>query len=388
MSLTRILLVSYTVPENRMGGGLLLHRHFTLGSPFDLGIITSNPSEPSIGGFCRLIREPAVLERLKRTRLATWFHDYTHLVHSRIPDSRLLRAAEEFQPDIILNVAETYLSRHALLLARKLGIPFACYFMDWAHYAAYTHSWAIPHMDRMFRHLYRECDLAFCISEGMKDELGPHANVRIVHPIPGIAPRLEIVAPTVGRAFTFLFAGNLAHWYGEQMQAIMSLCEDVPELALRVFGAYHHWDAAFEKRQTELGVYGGFRPFEELEGEFQTADAFLLPMGFDPASALIERTSFKTKFLDYLLHDKPIVVWGPEYCTAIQIARRYGCALCVTDPEPKAAIAGMRRLANDEALRNELTANGRKMLAGDFHRDRIAGELQAGLFGLLKSKGN
>ena len=131
-----------------MGGGLLLHRHFVLRSDFEIGIVSPNPAD-TVPVFHRLIHEPACLGRLKRTRLAKWFHDYTHLLYARQFNAELFRAAQEFQPDLIFNVAETWVSFHALKLARKLNIPFACYFMDWAHFAAYCHKWAVPQMDRM-----------------------------------------------------------------------------------------------------------------------------------------------------------------------------------------------------------------------------------------------
>jgi hypothetical protein len=102
-----------------MGGGLLLHRHFVLRSDFEIGIATPNPAQ-SAPVFHRFIQEPTWLERLKRTRLAKWFHDYTHLVYARQFSGQLLSAAREFQPDLIFNVAETWVSFHALKLARKL----------------------------------------------------------------------------------------------------------------------------------------------------------------------------------------------------------------------------------------------------------------------------
>lgn len=381
----RVLLVSYTIPENKMGGGLLLYRHFSLQDNFELGIVTSNPSPPAFDGFYREVPEPRILSRAKRTRFSTWVHDYTHLVHPHLSDARLLEAATEFRPDVILNVAETYLSYHALNLAKKLKIPFASYFMDWANYAATCHAWAIPLMDRKFRQLYRQSDVAFCISEGMREELGPHPNARVVHPVPGMPPVSTHSCSLPKPSFTFCFAGNLAHWYGDQVASIMTLCENEPALSLRVFGAYHNWSPAFEERQKNLGVYFGFRPFEELASEFKSADAFLLPMGFAQSAALIERTSFKTKFLDYLLFEKPILVWGPEYCTSIKIARQYECALCITDPDPAAVIRGMQQIAQDSTLRKKLTSNALTMLTGDFHPDRITNELQTGLLSVLPS---
>ena len=344
-----------------MGGGLLLYRHFVLRSEFEIGIVTPNPAQ-SATHFHHFIHEPAWLERLKRTRLAKWFHDYTHLVYARQFNAQLLRSAREFRPDLIFNVAETWVSFHALKLARKLKIPFACYFMDWAHYAAYCHKWAVPIMDRMYRQLYREADVAFCISDGMREELGTHRNSFVLYPTPSVAiDKLEPIRATASRhgrkneKFQFLFAGNLAHWYGQQVATILEMLQNESAIGMKVFGNYHG-------------------------PEFQNADAVFLPMGFDSAAALSERTSFKTKFLDYLAFEKPIVIWGPEYCTAIRAAREYNAAYCVTDPNPAAVIHAMREISENKELRDRLRTGSQRAKSEKFNNEAAYAVLKNGIF--------
>jgi glycosyltransferase involved in cell wall biosynthesis len=386
----RILIASWTIPENNMGGGLLLYRHFVLRTDFEIGIVTPNPAETA-PVFHRFIHEPAWLERLKHTRFGKWFHDYTHLLYARQFNAELFTAAQEFQPDLIFNVAETWVSFHALKLARKLNIPFACYFMDWAHYAAYCHKWALPLMDHMYRQLYRDSDVAFCISDGMREELGPHRNARVLYPTPSMAVEklgertcIESIDGRKAEKFQFFFAGNLAHWYGRQVAAILDVLENDRAIGMKVFGKYHGWASEFEKAQRERGAYMGFKPYEELIPEFQTADAFFLPMGFDSSAALIERTSFKTKFLDYLAFEKPILIWGPEYCTAIRAAREYDAAYCVTDPNPAAVIHAMREIANNQEIRDRLRHGASKAKLDKFNNESVYKILKSGLESLQR----
>ncbi len=369
-----------------MGGGLLLYRHFVLRTDFEIGIVTPNPAETA-PVFHRFIHEPAWLERLKRTRLAKWFHDFTHLLYARQFNSQLLTAAREFQPDLIFNVAETWVSFHALKLARKLNIPFACYFMDWAHYAAYCHKWAVPLMDRMYRQLYREADVAFCISDGMREELGTHRNSLVLYPTPSVAiDKLEPITATASKncrkneKFQFLFAGNLAHWYGQQVAKILEMLQNESAIGMKVFGNYHGWSMEFAEAQRERGAYMGFKPYEELIPEFQNAEAFFLPMGFDLSAALIERTSFKTKFLDYLAFEKPILIWGPEYCTAIRAAREYNAAYCVTDPNPAAVIHAMREISENKVLRDRLYTGSKRAKSEKFNNEAVYAVLKNGIF--------
>jgi len=334
MNKPKVLLVSHTVPENKMGGALLLFRHFLLKSDFEIGVVTNN-SVLVPGVFYRHLPEPPLLQRLKRTRFVLLAGDYTELLHSHLFDHRLYAAAREFQPDMIFNVAETYFSFHAQMLAKKLGVPFVSYFMDWANFATRTHQWALPYMDRMFRRLYREADLAFCISEGMRNELGTHPNSHVLYPTGANLNSAENPVPSTNEKFTFCFAGNLDRWYGTMVRDLIQTCESEASISLKIFGSNHQWPDSFVVAQRSKGIFRGFHPFEQLIPEFQLADAFLLPLGFGADAALIERTSFKTKLLDYILFEKPILIWGPEYSTAVATARKYDCAHCVTDPSPK-----------------------------------------------------
>ncbi len=370
MARLKILLVSHTVPENKMGGALILFRHFVLKYDFEIGVVTNNPAEVP-GMFHRRLLEPRLLSRLKKTRLGLWAEDYTHLVHSRIFDARIYEAAREFKPDIIFNVAETYFSFHAQQLAKKLGVPFAVYFMDWATFATRSHRWAKPHMDRMYRRLYRQADLALCISEGMKKELGPHPNAHVVYPSGADIHLTEPPAKPANRKFTVCFAGNLFQWYGQMVRDLIVESGDAGEVRLTVFGTNHRWTKEFIDDQTLKGVFHGFRPFEQLVPEFQKADSFLLVMGFGADEALIERTSFKTKLLDYILFEKPVLVWGPEYSTAVELARKFDCAYCVTDSSPKAALAGMKELAANRPLQDRLVRNATAMRETELNHHRI-----------------
>ena len=68
------------------------------------------------------------------------------------------------------------------------------------------------------------------------------------------------------------------------------------------------------------GIYLGFRPPHEAASVLAGADALLVVMSFEPEHRRFMQTSFTTKFLDYTAFCKPIVVWGPEYCTPVRIA--------------------------------------------------------------------
>jgi len=97
----------------------------------------------------------------------------------------------------------------------------------------------------------------------------------------------------------------------------------------------------------------------------------LLPMGFGDECAQIERTSFKTKFLDYLTFQKPIVIWGPEYCSAVRVAREFDGAECYTSPDAAGCVATLQNVARSSERQKQLVANARRMYHSRFDPSRI-----------------
>jgi len=94
-------------------------------------------------------------------------------------------------------------------------------------------------------------------------------------------------------------------------------------------------------------------------------------MGFGNECAQIERTSFKTKFLDYLTFQKPIVVWGPDYCSAVRVAHEFDAAQCYTSPDAAGCIATLENVAHSSARQKQLVANARRMYQSRFEPSRI-----------------
>ena len=94
-------------------------------------------------------------------------------------------------------------------------------------------------------------------------------------------------------------------------------------------------------------------------------------MGFEAEAALIERTSFKTKFLDYLTFGKPIFVWGPESCSAVRVAREFDSADVCTSSSEREAVAGLTSLARNPERQFTLVQKARAMYEDRFHPDKI-----------------
>ncbi len=114
----------------------------------------------------------------------------------------------------------------------------------------------------------------------------------------------------------------------------------------------------------ELGVSGqirylGYVPDEDMAALYAEADALVMPTFFGPTNIpVIEAWHF----------DLPVITSDLR-----GIREQVEDAAVLVDPESSTAIAaGIRRVLQDEGLRTELVANGRKQLAKYTHEDYLA----------------
>jgi len=262
-------------------------------------------------------------------------------------------------------------------------------FNDWFDFSIIIHPWLRPALEKRFRKFYRECDLAWCTCEGMREELGAHPNAQILYPVGARPQPMEIA--TAKRAgdparFVVVFAGNLSNWYGQMLeQLVTAAIKANAPVEFRIYGGNQSWSGEFDRLVRERNIFRGHLPFEKLRAELSAADALILPMGFEAECAQVERTSFKTKFLDYLACQKPILVWGPEYCSAVRVAQEFDSAEVCTQPDAAAFLEKILALQKSPARQAALVENARKMFEARFHPDKIHAEFVSKLQELVET---
>jgi hypothetical protein len=166
------------------------------------------------------------------------------------------------------------------------------------------------------------------------------------------------------------FAGSLSAWYGPMVEQLVRASSDF-NLRFEIFGSNAGWSPDFDNAARTSGVYRGQVPFDRLKAHAQKADLLLLPMGFGAECAQTERTSFKTKFLDYLTFQKPIIIWGPEYCSAVRVAREFDAAECYTSPDTAGCAATLQNVARSPERQKQLVANALRMYHSRFEPSQI-----------------
>lgn len=372
----RVLLVSIVPPHNDCGVRIVMYRHLVERNPFELHV-ASNADFANDLLVHTPLRLPYPIHRLRKSRfgprLARWVTDYENFIWPLAENKALEAAILKFQPDVLLTLAETGLCHLASKAAKRHKLPLAGMFLDWfpsmKHH--YGHRWTQNLLSRRYRELYAACDLAFCTSDGMKEILGPHPNCHVIYPMPGQHRIPKESWPPSNGKFRLVYVGSVENFYGRMICALIEMIEATDDLEIIVVGPNADWPEEILRRARTKGIYLGFKPPEEAAKILAGADALLVVMSFESEHRLFMETSFTTKFLDYVAFNKPIILWAPEYCTPVRVARHNGGAAVVNTPEADKVLSLCRQLACDTEWRNKLSNEARHLHEGLFSPHRL-----------------
>lgn len=373
---TRVLLVSIVPPRNDCGVRIVMYRHLVERSPFELHV-ASNADFAEGPVIHTQLRLPYLIHRLRKSRfgprLAAWITDYENLIWPLTTNEALEEAVQRFHPHIVLTLAECGLCHVARKTAQRHGLPLGGFFLDWfpmmrGHYG---HKSTQEILNRRYRELYAACDLAFCTSDGMQEMLGPHPNSHVIYPMPGRHRVPEKAWPPRTGKFRLVYVGSVENFYGRMLCSLIEKVETTNDLEIVVVGPNADWPKPLLERARARGIYLGFRPPEEAAKMLASADALLSVMSFEREHELFMRTSFTTKFLDYVAFGKPVILWGPEYCGPVRVAREHGGAAVVMSNDSGAVVSLCRQIAADTALNDELSKPALRLHQTLFNPDRL-----------------
>src|SRR5438094_8158015 len=373
----RILLVSIVPPRNDCGVRIVMHRMFVERSPFELRVASNADfaNDLLVHTPLRLARP---LQRLRKSRfgprLAAWITDYENFVWPLTTNTALETAVETFKPDIILTLAEFGLCHIARKTAQRHGLPLAGLFLDWFPVTKghYGHQGTQGILSRRYRELYSACDLGFCTSDGMQEMLGPHPNSHVIYPMPGkYRVPVENAWPRTNEKFRLVYVGAVRDFYGRMLCTLIKKIEATNDLEIIVIGPGADWPKQTLDRARARGSYLGFKPPDEAAEVLASADAMLVVMSFEKEHELFMRTSFTTKFLDYVAFGKPVILWGPQYCTPVRVARKRGGAAVVSSADTGAVVSLCRQIATDSALSGKLSHEALRLHQTLFNPDRL-----------------
>jgi glycosyltransferase involved in cell wall biosynthesis len=369
MDQIKVLVVSSVVPNARgLGGELLLHRHLDLSPEIRCETL-------------RWQRFPFRLKLIGKLRQLGFqsFSRSLECLFPVFPPTRLVHESiERFQPALLLSVAHGWWHIRARRVARECNLPVVAFFQDWWPDFPEIPVALRPWVERQFRRTYMESDVAICVSDQMRRELGERPNSFVIHPLPFAFATSRSRTPDFKLPLRVVYFGNLQE-YGPQIETALHTLNASDNVRLEVFGASPLWTSGAEDYFHSRGLYHPFIPSDQLMEAAQFYEAVLVVMSFDAALRRRMTTSFPSKMIDAMQLGLPIVVWGPEYCSAVQWARQADRALCVTDPNPSVFRQALEELADAPGEQERLAKSARDAAAGEFNPERIQGQFMDAL---------
>lgn len=392
MRKTKVLYISSVLPDTTSGARIAIYRHLVLKNDFEVFVCGVDVKTSEIARKFQ-ITKGKIAQKLSTSRLSRVYYNYKYVVDWYFLPKALLKAAQDFNPDIIFTVPDNIHSGLAYQLAKKLNKPLATDFQDLFPLSQFIpkymepYSWVRKFLTDKFNFIHQQSDVTFYTSEGMKNYFGGHKKGFVLYPIGDFdRPQAdEIIDRTDSeQPITMVYAGNNYGSYGNLMLRLSKILKNSSKIQLKIFPVGKSWSDADVQEMTEAGIYQSFKPFEELKKEFKKADAFLTVMSFEERDRPFVTTSFTTKWLDYAPYGKPIFVWSPEYASASVFAKLHECGVVINSNNEKEVEKAILELMQNTTAWNQYAKNARKVSDTVLNPEQIHQVLVKGIESVVK----
>jgi len=382
MNTLHFIVISSVRPEPTSAGQIILHRHLVDQPGITLEVYGHEPKRKTLSKHIRRL-----FGRLGKTRLRRFAEDFWVLWQGRWIDPELPTRIAHPQRTIVLTVAHGDGFIAAKRFARKHQLPLVSFFHDWWPDIPDCHGPIRRLLERRFKAFAHESDVALCVSEGMREALGVSSTAVILPPIPAATRQIRS-SPEHSRdertPFKILYSGNLND-YGPMLGDALEEFLKHTEILLQVRGSNPAWSEDRKAKMRANGRWLDFVPRAELDDWLASADAFLIPMVFDSTFRRRMETSFPSKLIEFAQFGKPLIIWGPDYCSAIRWGMDNSKAMCVTEPNAAAPVHALIKLGQDAATRAKLAIGASKAANTEFSPSKIQAHFRERIESLVRS---
>jgi glycosyltransferase involved in cell wall biosynthesis len=353
-ALPNLVYVGDVPVESSCHGSALLYRLLQTYPPKQLRIIEGNLRISMPERRLKGVAYAAITMgwgRPLRTRFHRWVTAaYSILARWRVGAVR--RAMSGFAPDAVLSVTHEFLWLTASRYARVAQVPLhlVCH-DDWPSIVSLPEAlrnW----LNQQFGQVYRQAHSRLCISPYMAEEyqLRYGAPGTVLYPSRALdAPRFPSPPERIQErrpSITVAFAGSLNSAGDVRSIRELAACLAEANCRLLIYGPLDNAAAASHGLKQPTIQLGGMLPSDELMHRLRSeADVLFVPMSFEGADREGSALSFPSKLTDYTRAALPLLIYGPEHCSAARWAwDNPGVAEVVTENTHRALSIALNRL--------------------------------------------
>lgn len=363
-----VIIISDVLPAPTYAASLTMFRHMVERDGFRITQVDckrADATRKSIGS--------RVFSRLKNSRLHRYIVDL-EFAFNRVSqvNKNLPNPASIGSNSLVFTLAHGNGCWIAERYAKCHDLPLVVRFDDWWPDMIQAHSAVRSRVEKAFRRLYQSADVAICISEEMREALGPHANARVIVPIPrlidGFADPIRYDLP-----LRICYMGNM-YDYGPMLAMLVAELDSEEQLHIEFRGGSPRWPNDLVDRLQSEGRLHPFSDGPEFQDWLESFHVYLVTLFFEPEHQRRVETCFATKLTEYCSLGRAIVIWAPETSAVVKWAKKYDAAICVTDPDPAVLVKELSLLANNFERLAELEKAARKSYLTDFHPSKLQDE--------------
>jgi len=365
VNLPRLLYVGDVPVDASVGGSALIYR-LLLDYPTDrLRIWESNIQERKPESRLPGVRYESFISGVPRLLKNRWEHRGRAIMFRFAPavGRRLARRAQrdQWRPQAILTVAHGMAWLSAFEVARALRVPLHLIVHDEIHYASRIGPENYARFDRAFGEVWRQAASRLCVCPFMADkytsEFGGQADV--LYPSrPRGGPEFDQPPAHVAEhrpQLNFVYAGSI--WMRDYARMLGCLSRVLAERGHRLtcFTNLTPESAREHGLNQPHVTINGLIPREELIQRMnREADVLFVPMSFAAEDRPNMEISFPSKMTDCTASGVPLLVQGPDYCSAVRWSKSSPPRAEVIDLDDQKALAAAVARLEDPAHRQRL----------------------------------
>jgi hypothetical protein len=362
MKKIQVIFISSVKPEESSAASVNFYRHLVGKEEIELHVLPAEHFEISGGSFFSRI-----LPKLRNSPLRGLAEYLDHLLHRNWDFSRVLPSPKKLGISgklVVLTLAYKNGCWVAQNYAKRHGLPLAVRFDDWWPDCIPCAPIFKNRIEKDWIKLAREADVPICISEGMREALGLGVDSPVVLPIPPLGRKRSSKPASDEKPFRVCYLGNMSD-YGPMLEELAKLAISQDRVRIEFRGPKPSWSEKFQSEMRTKGLLHGFGQGEEFEKWFDSFDAYLVAMFFEPEQRCRVETCFATKLMEYLALGKPVVIWAPESAVVSKWANTGLRAHCVNSPDPEVLLQSLSVLAEDQSKQIQLGNAARSAYEGD-----------------------
>lgn len=336
----RLLYVGDVPVEASYHGSALLHRLLSDYPPERLTIIeTATQSAmsrrlPQVNYLCCQIGNQRWLNTRFHPYASAWF---TQSAKRSAP--KITQSLNGFAFESVLTVAHGFGWVAAAAIAERRNVPLHLIVHDdWPRVANVAPAFRNL-LDKRFASVYRQAQSRLCVSPAMSRSYGERYGKPAQTIYPSRAAACDQYHEPPARlacndhAFTIAFAGTINS--AGYISALVALQEALKPIGgcLLIFGPTTSAEAQ-QLGLNDADVRGLVSSSELLTKLRNEADALFVPMSFAVEDRINMEMAFPSKLADYTAAGLPLLIYGPNYCSAVTWARENAGIAMVVDSQP------------------------------------------------------